>query len=151
MMKTNYHRESWIVNFQAVWLTQPQSEPSLHLEKWIPAKDLVARSKIFYPHFCVWKSTWNRNWQLTRKSCPGEGDLQQNSGTKSILHLIPGQPNEEETQGWPSCHKDHGEIFYVDLKIQRSPIPHLSGERLQRLGGGHCCCQYLFWQGNCHG
>ena len=114
---------------------------------WLPAV-------IFWSYAHLWTWTGKRNLQSTWCSrqipYPGEGDLQQNSGT--ILHLLLGQPYEDEAQGWPSCHKDHGQSSF--MQIMRSNFPSLlslSGERLQRLGGGHCCCQHLFWQGNCHG
>ena len=45
---------------------------------------------------------------IQSKLCPGEGDLQRISGTKPLLHHVPGQPYEKEAQGWPTCHKDHG-------------------------------------------
>ena len=148
MMKTNYHRESWIVNFQAVWLTQPQSEPSLYLGTWSFAKDLVACGKIlFHPHVCAWAHKDIMNKDIQSKLCPGEKDLQRFIGTKPLLHLVPGQPYEKEAQGWPTCQKDHGAPFKDDYVM----TPPFIGGLLQRLGGGHCCCQHLFWQGNCHG
>ena len=115
----------YFVLLQAVWLTQPQSEPSLYLEKWIPAKDLVACGDIWtYANFCI----------LGR----GQGKEIYNqhgvSGKSRWRRPTTEQWNHPTSPSWPALwgwstrmtflsQRPRSEFFYADYEIQLSFSP----------------------------
>ena len=77
----------------------------------------------------------------------GERDLQDLWQLTPPLHLNLVQPDEENTQGPAACHWVNGKTLsckFFDVYFNRGWV-------LQRLGGGHCCCQHLLWQGHRYG
>ena len=77
----------------------------------------------------------------------GERDLQRIWQLTSLLHLNLVHPDEEKAQGPAACHRVNGKT----LSCKMFDVYFIQGGVLQRLGGGHCCCQHLLWEGHCYG
>ena len=121
--------------FQALRLSQPQLEPPLHAE-----------------------------WRDSAKILDGRGNLDENIyWTFCLFHRWRRPTPHQATQTYPTylhCQVQWGGSTRTtcsfqsqrwDLKVGILKMFSSLGWGLQRLGGRHRCCQYLLWQGDCHG